>query len=48
MLPPPRAGDIQHSSADIGKIRAALGFEPGVSVDAGLEETVRGYAAHAQ
>ena len=44
---PPRAGDIQHSSADIAKIRRALAFEPGVSVDEGLEETVRWYAAHA-
>ena len=41
---PPRAGDIQHSSADIGKIRDVLGFDPLVSVDAGLEETVRWYA----
>ncbi len=42
---PPRSGDIQHSSADIGKIRRALGFEPLVSVDEGLEETVCWYAA---
>lgn len=45
---PPRAGDIRHSSADIGKIRRELGFEPLVSVDEGLEETVRWYAAAAQ
>lgn len=44
---PPRAGDIQHSSADTRKIRRDLGFEPLVSVDKGLEETVRWYAAGA-
>ena len=42
---PPRAGDIQHSSADIGKIRRELGFEPVISVAQGLEETVRWCAA---
>jgi UDP-N-acetylglucosamine/UDP-N-acetylgalactosamine 4-epimerase len=42
---PPRPGDIWHSSADISKIRAELGFEPEVSVDAGLRETARWYAA---
>ena len=41
---PPRAGDIQQSAADIGKIRDVLGFEPLVSVEAGLAETVRWYA----
>lgn len=44
---PPRAGDIIHSAADISKARRVLGFEPQVSVDAGLEETVRWYAAQA-
>jgi UDP-N-acetylglucosamine/UDP-N-acetylgalactosamine 4-epimerase len=43
-LGPPRPGDIWHSSADISKIRAELGYEPEVSVAAGLEETVRWYA----
>ena len=42
---PPRPGDIWHSSADIAKIRAELGFDPEVSVDEGLRETVRWYAA---
>jgi UDP-N-acetylglucosamine 4-epimerase len=42
---PARPGDIWHSSADISKIRAELGFEPEVSVDEGLRETVRWYAA---
>ncbi len=41
---PARAGDIQHSSADIGAIRRALDFEPEVSVAEGLAETVRWYA----
>ena len=41
---PPRAGDIQHSSADIGAIRRALDFVPGADIGAGLDETVRWYA----
>lgn len=41
---PPRAGDIQHSSADIGAIRRALDFEPGADIRRGLDETVRWYA----
>jgi UDP-N-acetylglucosamine 4-epimerase len=41
---PPRAGDIQHSSADISKIRRELGFEPAIGIDEGLEETVHWYA----
>ena len=45
---PPRAGDIQHSAADIAKIRRDLGFDPLVSVDACLDETVRWYAEAAQ
>jgi UDP-N-acetylglucosamine 4-epimerase len=44
-LGPPRAGDILHSAADIMAITRDLGFAPEVSVDAGLEETVRWYAA---
>lgn len=42
---PQRAGDIWHSSADISKIRAELGFDPEVSVDVGLQETVQWYAS---
>ena len=42
---PPRPGDIQQSSADITAIGRELGFDPQVSVDDGLEETVRWYAA---
>ncbi len=41
---PARAGDIRHASADIEKARRELGFEPSVTVDAGLTETVRWYA----
>ena len=43
----PRAGDILHSTADISAIARDLGFAPEVSVEAGLEETVRWYAASA-
>jgi UDP-glucose 4-epimerase len=32
----PRAGDIRESLADIGRIRAELGYEPRVSVEEGL------------
>lgn len=46
-LGPPRAGDILHSAADISAIVRDLGFAPEVSVEAGLEETVRWYAAGA-
>lgn len=41
---PPRPGDIIHSSADIAHIRTALAFEPVITVEAGLDETVRWYA----
>jgi UDP-N-acetylglucosamine 4-epimerase len=41
---PPRPGDIQHSSADIGKIRNDLRFEASVGLDEGLAETVQWYA----
>ncbi len=46
-LPPrlgePRAGDIVHSAADIGKITRELGFAPLVDVPSGLDETVAWY-----
>lgn len=44
ILGPPRPGDILHSGADISKIRRLLGYEPAVTVDSGLDETVRWYA----
>jgi nucleoside-diphosphate-sugar epimerase len=35
-----RAGDVQHSQADIGKARRFLGYEPKVRFDEGLRRTV--------
>ncbi len=35
---PPRPGDVRHSLADIGAARAAFGFEPLVTMEAGLPE----------
>jgi len=40
---PQRPGDILHSEASIARIQADLGFEPTVTVDDGLTETVRWY-----
>lgn len=40
---PPRAGDVPHSLADISRARSALGYEPAVSLRAGLEQTLRFY-----
>ncbi|HWB58747.1 MAG TPA: LPS biosynthesis protein WbpP, partial [Chthoniobacteraceae bacterium] len=40
---PPRPGDIQHSGADTSKIRRILGYEPEISLEAGLEGTVDWY-----
>jgi nucleoside-diphosphate-sugar epimerase len=37
----PRPGDILHSFADIGKAKQMLNYEPAVSFDDGLKETVR-------
>jgi UDP-glucose 4-epimerase len=37
---PERRGDIKHSQADIGGARAVLGYEPSVSFDEGLRQTV--------
>jgi dTDP-L-rhamnose 4-epimerase len=39
-----RAGDIRHCFADLGKSRAALGFEPRIAFDDGLTE-LAGYLA---
>ena len=39
---PPRAGDIQHSLADISIARAAIGYEVAVPFDKGIERTVGG------
>lgn len=39
----PRPGDIKHSTADIGKGRRLMGYEPGVSFMEGLQETIAWY-----
>lgn len=41
---PFRAGDVQHSCADIGKAERLLGYEPVVGLEQGLEATVRWFA----
>ncbi|MBN1195759.1 MAG: SDR family oxidoreductase [Methanomicrobiaceae archaeon] len=41
----PRAGDVQYSVADIGKARAAFGYEPAWTMRDGLEETVEWFSA---
>jgi nucleoside-diphosphate-sugar epimerase len=35
-----RAGDVRDSQADIGKARRLLGYEPSVTFEQGLEQTV--------
>ncbi len=45
---PPRAGDVRDSQADIGKARRLLGYEPSVSFEQGLENTVAWYKASQQ
>ncbi len=45
---PARAGEIQRSALDTGKARAVLGWTPAVSLDAGLDETFRWFAARRQ
>lgn len=37
---PPRVGDVKHSLADLGRARKLLGFEPRISLDAGLRKTL--------
>lgn len=39
----PRAGDVRDSQADISKARELLGYEPGVSFEQGLQQTVEWY-----
>lgn len=39
----PRAGDVKHSMANIGRIRRDLGYEPTVDFEAGMDATVRWY-----
>jgi UDP-glucose 4-epimerase len=40
---PARAGDIRHSRADIRRARTDLGYEPAVSLEEGLRQTLRWY-----
>ncbi len=40
---PDRPGDVKHSLADISKARSLLGYDPAVSVDAGLRTTFTWY-----
>jgi len=42
----PRAGDIKHSRADIGKARERMGYEPSISMLEGLRRTVEWYRNH--
>ena len=44
---PPRTGDVRHSSADVGKAKRVLGYEPIVGFDDGLRTTVEWYARRA-
>jgi UDP-glucose 4-epimerase len=41
MYAPGRPGEQRHVEADITQVRATLGWEPRVSFDVGLAETVR-------
>jgi len=41
----PRAGDIRHSRADIGRARRLLGYEPQFALTQGLSETIDWYLA---
>ncbi|MFH1931243.1 MAG: SDR family oxidoreductase [Pseudomonadota bacterium] len=43
---PPRPGDIKHSFADISKARRLIAYEPIVSFDKGLENTINWYKHH--
>jgi UDP-N-acetylglucosamine 4-epimerase len=42
---PPRAGDVKHSLADIGKARRLLGYRPQYNIDRGIEKTMAGWKA---
>lgn len=44
----PRPGDVRHSMASIDKARNLLGYEPPVSLEEGLERTVRWFQKHNQ
>ena len=38
-----RAGDVTHSWADIDATRTALGYEPKVGLEVGLERTIESF-----
>lgn len=40
---PGRKGDVKHSLADISKAKRLLGYEPGITVAAGLQKTYQWY-----
>jgi len=40
---PPRAGDVRHSLADIGRARELLGFEPTRDLDGALRDVLHAY-----
>ena len=40
---PPRAGDIRHSNADIGKARRLLGYDPDWSFERGIRAAIEWY-----
>ncbi len=42
---PPRAGDLRHSQADVGRACGTLGFRAETSLRAGLERTIQWYRA---
>jgi nucleoside-diphosphate-sugar epimerase len=44
---PPRAGDVRHSLADIGRARSVLGYTGGVSFAEGLQRTVAWFMSKA-
>lgn len=43
---PWRPGDVRHSQADITKARELLGYEPLVSIEEGLEQTIEWYRSN--
>jgi UDP-N-acetylglucosamine 4-epimerase len=43
---PFRPGDVRHSLADISKATETLGYEPGCTLAAGLEEAAEWYVEH--
>jgi nucleoside-diphosphate-sugar epimerase len=45
---PSRAGDVRDSQADIGKAQRLLGYDPSVSFERGLQQTIDWYRASRQ